>query len=265
MKIQNDHEITGLSIGAAIAVHRELGPGVDESAYEQALSFKLRSLGIAHECQVVLPIRYRNACLSCGYRIDVLVENRIPLELKAVERILPIHSAQLLTYMRLGGFSLGLLLNFEVAVLKQGLKRFALTQLRPPSVSPSAVPKTGFDPLSAEVLSAAVYVHRVLGPGLLRSAYEECLCHELRLRKIDLTRTANIPLHFEGRELTRTAEIPLLIAGRVPVYCLSVASVSQLHTSRLMARLRQAGARYRFVLNFNASTMADGIHMVSRS
>jgi GxxExxY protein len=105
MAINEDNQLTGAVIGAAIAVHRELGPGIEEAACERALSLKLSSLGIPHECQRPLPLLYKGALLDCGYRLDVVVENRLPLELKSVEYVLPIHHAQVLTYMRLGSFS----------------------------------------------------------------------------------------------------------------------------------------------------------------
>ena len=262
MNIDEDHQLTGAVIGAAIAVHRALGPGVDEAAYEAALSQKLGALGIPHECQKALPVIYKGVRLDCGYRLDVLVESRLPLELKAVETVLPIHDAQLLTYMRLGGHSLGLLLNFEVAVLKDGLRRKALSQPRPPGEStPSAHDES--DQVVAELLRAAVEVCRALGRGLLRSAYEECLCHELRMRGVPFARRHSVPLRFEDRELGHAAELPLLLAERVPVFCLSVAALTPLHEARLLARLRQTQLACGFLINFNAPTLSQGIRRLT--
>ena len=107
-------------IGAAIEVHRVLGPGLLESAYEECLCHELDLRKLAYERQKPLPVVYKDVQLDAGYRLDVLVENRIVLELKAVETLLPIHEAQLLTYLKLGGWQLGLLLNFNVVVLKEG-------------------------------------------------------------------------------------------------------------------------------------------------
>jgi GxxExxY protein len=129
MDVDADHQTTGAVIGAAIAVHRELGPGLDEEAYEASLALKLHSLDIAHTCQAPLRIDYRGTSLDCGYRYDLLIDARLPIELKAVEQILPIHQAQLLTYMRLGSHPLGLLINFDVPVLKEGIQRMALTRI----------------------------------------------------------------------------------------------------------------------------------------
>jgi GxxExxY protein len=110
-------------IGAAIEVHRHMGPGLLESTYEQCLCRELTLRGLRVECQKVLPVDYKGMKLDCGYRIDVLVEGVLVIEVKAVERLLPIHEAQLLTYLRLGQWRLGLLINFNVEVLRLGLKR----------------------------------------------------------------------------------------------------------------------------------------------
>ena len=114
---------TGLSgdvIAAAIAVHRELGPGLDEPQYELALVTQRDAMRIAHVIQCGLPLRYKGVKLDCGYKIDVLVEDKLVLELKSVERATDLHQAQLLTYLRLSGRKLGLLLNFNVPAMKDG-------------------------------------------------------------------------------------------------------------------------------------------------
>ena len=118
--------LTDQIIGLAIEVHRHLGPGLLESAYEECLCYELNENGIAFKRQVPLPVVYKSVRLDCGYRIDLVVENRLILELKATERLLPIHEAQVLTYMRLSGFSTGLLLNFNTPVLKDGIRRLML-------------------------------------------------------------------------------------------------------------------------------------------
>ena len=113
-------------IGAAIDVHRVLGPGLLESAYQECLCVELGLRNLRFYSQVALPVKYKGHHIDLGYRIDLVVENRIVLELKAVERLLPLHEAQLLTYLRLGHFSTGLLLNFNVPVLKDGIRRMKL-------------------------------------------------------------------------------------------------------------------------------------------
>ena len=117
------NRITEAIIGAAIAVHRELGPGLLESTYEACLAFELADRNFEVERQKALPVRYRGVKLDCGYRIDLLVEAKVVIELKAVERLEPIHQAQLLSYLKLSGCKVGLLINFNVKVLKNGIRR----------------------------------------------------------------------------------------------------------------------------------------------
>jgi GxxExxY protein len=115
--------ITRRIIGAAIEVHRRLGPGVLESAYGTCLAFELRQMGLKIEEQKALPVVYRDVKLDCGYRLDLVIEDSLVVEIKAVDQLAPIHDAQLLSYLRLSGKRVGLLINFHVRVLKNGLKR----------------------------------------------------------------------------------------------------------------------------------------------
>ena len=117
------NRLTELIIGAAIEVHRNTGPGLLESVYEECLCYELSELGLSFRRQVELPIAYKKVRLSCGFRMDLVVEDAVVLELKTVERLLPVHSAQLLTYLKLSGKQLGLLINFNEPALKDGLKR----------------------------------------------------------------------------------------------------------------------------------------------
>ena len=118
-----DSALTGTIIGAAIEVHRALGPGLLESAYEECLALELADRGLRVERQTVLPVIYKGRTLDAGYRIDLLVNNEVIVELKSVQKLEPIHDAQLLTYLKLAGIRHGLLLNFNVAVLKDGIRR----------------------------------------------------------------------------------------------------------------------------------------------
>jgi len=115
--------ITESIIGAAIEVHRALGPGLLESAYEACLTFELVHRGLKVEPQKPLPVVYQEVKLDCGYRLDLLVEEAVIVEVKAVDRLAPIHQAQLLSYLRLSGCKVGLLINFNVKVLKDGIRR----------------------------------------------------------------------------------------------------------------------------------------------
>lgn len=125
-KLLRSSDITDGIIGAAIEVHRELGPGLLESAYEQCLCHELSLRHISFERQVELPVRYKGVRFDCNYRIDLLVEKEVVVELKAIEAVLPVHLAQLLTCLRLGGKPVGLLINFHVDILKNGIHRRAL-------------------------------------------------------------------------------------------------------------------------------------------
>ncbi len=118
--------LTARVIGAAIEVHKALGPGLLESAYQQCLRFELESAGFAVATEVPVPLSYRGHQLECGYRIDLLVEASVVVEVKAVDKLAPIHEAQLLTYLRLAGKHIGLLLNFNSPYLRDGIKRMAL-------------------------------------------------------------------------------------------------------------------------------------------
>ena len=120
------NQITETIIGAAIEVHRTLGPGLLESAYEECLCYELLLRDVSFQRQYPLPVDYKGQLFDCGYRLDILVGKRVVVELKAVESLLHIHEAQLLTYLKLGGWYVGLLINFNVLVLKDGIKRLVL-------------------------------------------------------------------------------------------------------------------------------------------
>jgi len=113
-------------IGCAIEVHKNLGPGLLESTYEQCLAYELKRSDILFKLQHPLPVQYKGIKLECGYRIDMLIGNKVIVELKSVDSILPIHQAQLLTYMKLSGMGIGLLMNFNVKYMKTGIKRMVL-------------------------------------------------------------------------------------------------------------------------------------------
>jgi GxxExxY protein len=118
------NQITQKIIGCAIEVHKNLGPGLLESAYEECLAFELVKTGLKIERQKSTPVVYKTIKLDCGYRIDILVENIVVVELKTVDEFNPVHEAQILTYLKFAGKSIGLLINFNVTVLKNGIRRY---------------------------------------------------------------------------------------------------------------------------------------------
>lgn len=122
----NYSKITGEIIGAAIDVHRVLGPGMLESAYQHCLVYELRQRGLNVQCEVPVPVVYKEVKLDCGYRIDILVENSVVVELKTADTFNPVFEAQILTYMRFAKKRIGLLINFKTTVLKDGIKRYIL-------------------------------------------------------------------------------------------------------------------------------------------
>lgn len=260
-----DSHLSGIVIGAAIEVHRSLGPGLKEDAYEEALEHVLLSMGHNVGRQIGLPLVYKNCRLDVGYRIDLLVDGILPLELKSVEAIHPIHEAQLLTYLRIGQYPLGLLMNFNAALLKDGIRRriqsvnWEIPELR-------AIRNTRdeqSDLLTGQILAAATEVHRNLGPGLLPSSYEEALCYELSGMKIGFARAYRTPLFFRDKVLESQAEIPLLVSKEVPVFTQCVDSLQSVHTSIVVSRLRQGNWQRGLLLNFNVESLANGIQRVS--
>ena len=120
------NQITEKIIGCAIEVHKFLGPGLLESAYEECLYYEINTVGLFVERQKPVPIMYKEIKLECGYRIDLLVENRVVVELKTVDAFSPVHEAQILTYMKFAGKEIGLLINFDVVLLKNGIKRYKI-------------------------------------------------------------------------------------------------------------------------------------------
>jgi GxxExxY protein len=154
--------LTETIIGAAIEVHRVTGPGLMESVYEECLCYELSQRGLRFQRQVELPVSYKGIKLDCGFRMDLVVEDSVVLELKTVDQLLPIHSAQLLTYLKLSGKKLGLLINFNEPVLKEGLKRLVnrfrdaeevhrrdaeAQRMKPITSAPSALSGFDFDSL----------------------------------------------------------------------------------------------------------------------
>lgn len=132
------NDLSSSIIGAAIEVHRALGPGLLESAYEQCLARELSLRDIPFQQQKALPVHYKGTQLDCGYRLDFLVADMVVVEVKAIDTLLPIHQAQLLSYLKLGGWKLGLLINFHVPLLREGIKRVVFGLEEPPKSMPTS-------------------------------------------------------------------------------------------------------------------------------
>jgi GxxExxY protein len=135
-----ENDLTNAIIGAAIEVHRMLGPGLLESAYEECLCYELSRLGLAFQRQLQVPVSYKGLKLDCGFKLDLVVENAVIVELKAIDELLPIHKAQLLTYLKASGKRVGLLINFNVSILKNGLKRMVNHHLEPGQTTENSAP-----------------------------------------------------------------------------------------------------------------------------
>ena len=278
------NEITHEIIGAAIEVHRELGPGKAEAAYERALAHELGMRGLTHRVQVPVPVVYKGVKLECGYRLDLLVADGVVVEIKSVEFLSPIHRAQVLTYLKLGGWKLSLLLNFNVAVLKDGIERLVLglpeegretpearwTQ-RGKALTPTGTPSLNSltdcgeaeaERLARESLASAKEVHRELGPGLLPSAYEICLCHELHLRGVAFTRKQPLPLNYKGISLPEPDEVELMVGERVVVKPCALMEVQPVHEAELLSQLRLGGWSLGLLINFNTINFVEGVHRV---
>jgi GxxExxY protein len=121
-----NNSLTDAIIGAAITVHRELGPGLLESVYEKCLAFELADRGLSVTTQKEIPVSYKNLTFDCGFRTDLIVENKVLIELKSIDQLLPVHTAQVLTYLKLSNLRTGLLINFNVPLLKSGIKRLSI-------------------------------------------------------------------------------------------------------------------------------------------
>ena len=119
----NENDLSTIIIGCALDIHKELGPGLLESAYQECLFYELQNKGLKVVKEKVMPLMYKDVHINCGYRVDLLVEDKVVVELKSVDELNDIHLAQTLTYLKMGDFKLGLLINFNVSLLKSGVKR----------------------------------------------------------------------------------------------------------------------------------------------
>lgn len=263
-------ELTERIIGAAICVHRVLGPGLDEGIYEACLEYELREAGLRTQRQVHLPVRYGVVLVEKAYRLDVLVEEEVIVELKTVEKLLPVHKAQVLTYMKLSKISKGLLMNFNVELLKDGLFRLELVQsLNKPKaqkveirLAPGATER---DELTGAVIAAAIEVHRVLGPGLLKEVYAACLEYEFNVRQIPHQRQVSIPVNYGPIQLAHACSVDFVIADSLVLEVKAVEELLAVQKAQTLARMKLAGASRGLLLNFNVALLKDGIFRLGAS
>ena len=256
-------DLTGRVIGAGMAVHRKFGPGLDEADYERTLSLELHALGIAHECQVPLPLFYKGTLLDCGYRMDLVLPGLLLLELKAMDKLHPLHEAQLLTYLRLSSLPLGLLMNFGSLLLKDSIVRRANTRAAPQSSAPFQASRSTMDELSRAVVEAAVEVQNQLGAGLLRSAYETCLHYELGLRGIKVERNQPVNLIHREQLILSSKQVPLMVENSLMVACYCVEKMEALYIAKARSLLKASAAETGLCINFHASNLVGQIKRIS--
>lgn len=264
--------LTQTVIGAAMKAHRELGPGHDEIAYEKALAFALHKGGIRVQAQRPVPVEYKGIRLDCGYRLDLLVEGELVVEVKSVEAVLPVHEAQLVTYLRLCGRHLGLLINFNEAMLKDGIRRrvynfddgsvLLASSGRFPMQSNAETQRAqrkAADELTERIIGAAVEVHRHFGPGLLVSAYKSALAHELKLQRLSFEWNQPVQLIFEHEKIQGGSKIDFIVEDSVVLKILAVDIMTPLYKSQLLSQLRFSGKRLGLLINFNTPLLREGI------
>jgi GxxExxY protein len=271
-------ELSREVIGSAIEVHQALGPGKREPAYERALAHELARRGLAHEVQRPVLVIYKGISIECGYRLDVLACDSLVVEIKAVEVVHPLHRAQVLTYLKLGGWRFGLLLNFNVAVLKNGIERLAMgyDERHAPTTETRQTQRTAepffpewkltcgdstADASATEVTAAAAEVHAELGPGLLASAYRACLCYELQQRGVPFERPV-LPLKYKGLALGETVQIDLLVGECVVVKVIAKQALQSLDHAEMLSQLHLGGWPLGLVLNFHTLHLCDGLSRV---
>ncbi|MES2598779.1 MAG: GxxExxY protein [Verrucomicrobiota bacterium] len=255
--------ITGQVIAAAIAVHREFGPGLDEADYERALHLELLAMGIEHECQVPLQLIYKGTKLDCGYRMDLVVAGWLLLELKAVEKLHPLHEAQLITYLRLAPLKLGLLMNFGSLVLRDGIVRRANSSSPKSRLYAPGEEVQAMDDLSREVMDAAFEVQHLLGTGLLRSAYVAALVHELKQRGLKVEQSLPVNLLYREQLIPSAKELPMIVEGKLMVACVCATGIEPIHLARQKSLLRASCSEVGLCLNFHADSMAAEVRRFS--
>lgn len=243
-------------------VHRAIGPGQDEALYEDALEVALRGRGIRFHRQRPLPVHYKGVKLDCGFRPDFIVEETVVVEGKAAELMHPVFAAQLRTYQRLGGWPLGLLLNFNVPVMKEGVARYIVNanEFRHEGRFSAEIRSTQRERnLTEVIIGAAIEVHRHLGPGLLHSVYSASLRHELTLAELSFEAGRRLEVTFQGSKLGHSVELDLIVAGQVLVAARSVPELLPVHEAQVRSQMHLGHLPTALLLNFHARRLIDDL------
>jgi GxxExxY protein len=200
--------------------------------------------------------------LDCGFRPDFVVEETVVAECKSAELVHPVFEAQVRIYQRLVGWPLGLLLNFNVPVMKDGVARFIVdaSQFRAGGSFSAEIGRTqrGKD-LIEEIVGAAIEVHRYLGPGLLHSVYAACLRHELALSQLAFATGRKVAARFQNATLAHPAELDLVVADQVLVAALSVPGLLPVHEAQVRSQMRLGNLPVALLLNFHAKRLVDNL------
>lgn len=241
-------------------VHRGLGPGLLKSSYQECLCRELSLRNIRFVRKQPLPVKYKGVALDCGYTCDLIINSEVLLEIRAVEAIEPIHEAQLLTYLRLSGCSVGLLINFNVMTLAEGIRRRVLSY--PEHRHDDSMLLEEFErnrDVSYHVIGAAIEVHRALGPGLLETVYENCLCHELSLQALPFVCQQPLPVAYKGMQLDCGYRLDVIVNSELLLELKAVDKLAPIHEAQLLTYLRLANLKAGLLVNFNVTLLKEGL------
>ncbi len=274
-----ENEIATQVVDAAYKIHTRFGPGLLEFAYEKMLEYELKKRGLPVVCQKPAPIVYEDVTLEAGYRIDVMVADKVILELKAIAQTAPVHKKQVLTYLRLADKRLGLLLNFGEALIKTGITRIAnnledgssrqksgtkrkenLQELYALAVWRDLSSKE--DKIARQIVEAAYKIHSMFGPGLLASAYETMLAYELKNRGLQLACQQTIPIVYEEISIEMGCRADVIVENKVIVRLQSVERSIPLYKKQVLTQLKSADKRLGLLINFGKLFIKDGISRV---
>lgn len=285
------NELTGTVVDCCIKLHRDLGNGLMPGAYRLCLAHFLRGQGLKVAENHPVHVQYDEISLGTPIRVDLLVEGEIVLEVVTAERINAHHEARILSHLRLGSFRLGLLMNFHAPLMKDGIKRIINPLCRerpahgsvrnePPGPStvlsqsaecplakhgPESRPVSDLDLLCGRVIALCIKIHKVLGNGLDKEAYEICLSHELQKAGLKTARQVAVPLVYAGVDLGCPYRLDILVEDSLVLELKAVEQIRPIHMAQLLSYLRLGGYRLGLLLNFGGVLMRDGIQRLINS